>query len=181
MPSDFLVHTTGLAALILNVCALLCRCEVALRRQSVLAGCLWAANHVLLEAHAAAALTAVSASRTATSASTLDRSRVARRNACLVFVLLSIGASLLMWNGWLSAVMLVASVVSTFAMFYLRGAALRLSMVATSVPWMAQAWLVGSWEQIAANLITMGVAAYGAWTLSRQQVPRGAIETGRRG
>lgn len=162
------MHATGLAALILNVCALLCRCEVALRRQSVFAGCLWAMNHALLEAHAAAALTMVSASRTATSATTLERSRVARRNAFLFFVLLSIGAALLMWNGWLSGVMLVASVVSTYAMFYMRGAPLRLSMLVTSLPWMAQAWLVGSWEQIAANLVSMGVAAYGAWTMSRR-------------
>ena len=180
MPLDILVHTTGLAALALNVCSLLCRCDVALRRQSVFAGCLWIANHVLLEAHAAAALTFVSASRTATSATTLDRSRGAQRNACLFFVLLSVGASLLMWNGWLSGIMLVASVVSTYAMFYLRGVQLRLSMAVTSLPWMAQAWLVGSWEQIAANLITMGVAAYGAWTLSRRRFPVVPFDADRR-
>ena len=170
MSSEFLVHATGLAALFVNVCALLCRCEVSLRRHSVFAGCLWALNNVLLGAHSAAALTVVSASRTATSASTLERSHVARRNAFLAFVGLTIAAALLTWGGWASGVTLTASVMSTYAMFYMRGAALRLSMLLASMLWMVNAWQVGSWEQMAANVITGCVAAYGAWTLSR--VPR---------
>jgi len=168
MSSDLLVHVTGLAALFVNVCALLCRCEIKLRRQSVAAGCLWALNNVLLGAHSAAALTVVSASRTATSASTLDRSDVARRNAFLVFAALTIGAGLLTWNGWTSGVTLAASVMSTYAMFYMRGAALRLSMLVASLLWMVHAWQYGSWEQMAANVITGCVAAYGAWMLTRR-------------
>jgi hypothetical protein len=49
----------------------------------------------------------------------------------------------------------------------MRGAALRLSMLLASLLWMVNAWQVGSWEQMAANIITACVAAYGAWTLSR--------------
>jgi Bacterial inner membrane protein len=168
MQSDFLVHATGLAALVINVCALLCRCEIALRRQSVAAGCLWAINNVLLGAHSAAALTVVSASRTATAASTLERGRIARRNAFLTFAALTLGAGLLTWNGWTSGVTLAASVMSTYAMFYMRGVPLRLSMLAASLLWMVNAWQVGSWEQMAANVITAGVAAYGAWSLARR-------------
>jgi hypothetical protein len=167
MSSEFLAHATGLAALFVNVCALLCRCEVALRRQSVFAGCLWAINNVLLGAHSAAALTVVSASRTATSASTLQRGGAARRNACLGFMALTVAAASLTWSGWLSAVTLAASVMSTYAMFYMRGAPLRLSMLLASLLWLVNALHVGSWEQVAANVITGGVAAYGAFTLSR--------------
>jgi hypothetical protein len=168
MSSDFLVHATGLAALVINVCALLCRCEIALRRQSVAAGCLWALNNVLIGAHSAAALSVVSASRTATSASTLERSCIARRNSFLFFAALTVAAALLTWNGWTSGVTLVASVMSTYAMFYMRGAALRLSMLFASILWMFNAWQYGSWEQMAANMITGGVAAYGAWSLARR-------------
>jgi len=167
MSSDFLVHASGIAALVVNVCALLCRCEVALRRQTVAAGCLWAINHVLLGAHSAAALSVVSASRTATAASTLERSRIARRNAFLAFAALTVVAGLATWNGWTSGVTLAASVMSTYAMFYMRGAALRLSMLAASMLWMVNAWEYGSWEQMAANVVTGVVAAYGAWTVSR--------------
>ena len=167
MSSEFLVHATGLAALFVNVCALLCRCEIALRRRSVFAGCLWALNNVLLGAHSAAALTVVSASRTATSASTLERGRVPRRNAFLAFVGLTVAAAAFTWGGWGSVVTLVASVLSTYAMFHMRGAALRVSMLIASMLWFVNAWQVGSWEQMAANVITGCVAAYGAWTLAR--------------
>jgi hypothetical protein len=168
MSSDLLAHATGLAALVINVCALLCRCEIRLRRHSVAAGCLWAINNVLLGAHSAAALTVVSASRTATAATTLERGCVARRNAFLVFAALTLAAGLLTWHGWTSGVTLAASVMSTYAMFYMRGAPLRVSMLVASMMWMVNAWQVGSWEQMAANVITGSVAAYGAWTLARR-------------
>src|SRR2546423_10873456 len=163
MSSEFFVHATGLAALVINVCALLCRCEIALRRQSVAAGCLWALNNVLLDAHSAAALSVVSASRTATSASTLECGRIARRNAFVLFATLTVVASLLTWNRWTSGVTLVPSAMSTYAMVYMRGAALRLSMLFASILWMFNAWQYGSWEQMAANVITGCVAAYGAF------------------
>jgi len=167
MSSDFLVHASGLAALVINVWALLGRCDVALRRQSVLAGCLWALNNVLLGAHSAAVLSMVSATRTATSAATLDRSRIARRNTFLLFVAITIVAAAATWNGWIGSITLVASVMSTYAMFYMRGLALRLSMLVVSMMWMVNAWQYGSWEQMAGNVLTACAAGYGAWTLSR--------------
>jgi len=168
MSSEFLVHATGLAALFVNLCSLLCRCDVAMRRQSVFAGVLWALNNVLLGAHSAAALSVVSASRTATSASTLDRGRSARRNAFVLFLAITVSVALLTWGGWASSLTLVASVMSTYAMFYLDGARLRLSMLAVSALWMANAWQYGSWEQMAANLLSAAAAAYGAWVLRHQ-------------
>lgn len=176
MSSELLIHASGLAALVINVLALLCRCDLAMRRQSVVAGCLWTLNNVLIDATAAAALSAVSVSRTVTSAATLDRGHVARRNTCAFFTALTLAAGALTWNGWLSAVTLTASIISTWAMFYLRGATLRLVMLLVSGMWMVNAWQYDSWEQMAANLVTAGAAAYGAWQLSgRKTVAAGAL------
>jgi len=165
--SDLLAHAFGIAALALNVFCMLCRCDVAMRRHSVLAGCLWALNNVLIGAHSAAALSMVSAGRTATSSATLDRSRVARRNMFLLFLGITIAAAAVTWTGPISVVTLAASMMSTYAMFYMHGAALRLSMLAASILWMFNAWEFGSWEQMAANVLTGCAAAYGAWTLAR--------------
>jgi hypothetical protein len=167
LSTEVLVHATGLAALAINVLSMLCRCDLALRRHSVFAGCLWAVNNVLLGAHSAAALTVVSISRTATSAATLRRSRVARRNVFLTFVAITLAVAAATWGGWASAVTLLASVMSTYAMFYMRGARLRLSMLVASLLWMVNAWQYDSWEQMAANVLTAGAALYSAWTLSR--------------
>ncbi len=176
MSSELLIHASGLAALVINVLALLCRCDLAMRRQSVVAGCLWTLNNVLIDATAAAALSAVSVSRTVTSAATLERSHVARRNTCAFFTVLTLAAGALTWNGWLSAVTLAASIISTWAMFYLRGATLRLVMLLVSGMWMVNAWQYASWEQMAANLVTAGAAAYGAWQLSaRKSVAADAV------
>lgn len=172
MQSELLIHASGLAALVINVIALLCRCDLAMRRRSVIAGCLWTVNNVLLGAHEAAALSAVSVSRTVTSAATLERSRVSRRNTFAFFVVLSVGAGAVTWTSWAGAVTLAASVLSTYAMFYMRGAALRLVMLLVSAMWMVNAWRYDSWEQMAANLLTAGAAAWGAWRLARDGATR---------
>lgn len=169
------MHVTGIAALVVNVFSLLCRCEVALRRRSVFAGCLWALNNVLLGAPAAAALSVVSAGRTASSARTLDSSRVARRNTCIAFLGITLCAGLLTWSGWISGVTLIASMLSTYAMFYLRGAMLRISMLLVSALWMINALQYGSWEQMAANVISALAAAYGAWRLRPTKAPALAL------
>ena len=175
MSSEFFVHATGLAALVINVLALLGRCDVALRRQSILAGFLWAVNNVLLGAHSAAALSVVSATRTATSAATLDRGRIARRNTCLLFGAMTIAASAATWTGWIGTITLVAALMSTYAMFYMRGVTLRLTMLVVSMMWMVNAWQYGSWEQMAGNVLTACAAGYGAWTLSRRAAPVDAL------
>jgi hypothetical protein len=53
-------------------------------------------------------------------------------------------------------------VLSTFAVFYLRGRTLRLTMLLVSALWMYNAWLYDSWEQMAANVLTAAAALYGA-------------------
>lgn len=163
MTSEFLIHATGLGALVLNVLAIGRRCERQLRMQSGLAGVIWALNNLLLEAHTAAALSLVSAGRTASSAATLQSGERARRLACLGFAVLTLGVAALTWQGWISSLLVAASLTSTYAMFYMRGRALRWSMLGVSILWMANAWAYGSWEQTAANAATGLAALWAGW------------------
>jgi hypothetical protein len=165
MSNDLLIHATGLCALALNVVALVRSCEKTLRVQSAAAGVIWALNNVLLGAHMAAALSLLSAGRTATSASMLNSGTALRRRLFVGFVLLALGVSAATWTGWPSALMTVATILSTYAMFYLRGRPLRWSMLAVSALWMHNAWFHDSWEQMAANALTAAAALYGAWRI----------------
>jgi len=162
MPTELLIHATGVCALVLNVSALVRRCEKALRLHSGLSGTIWALNNLLLGAHTAAALSLVSAGRTAASAVTLDAAAAVRHRACAGFVALTLAVTLLTWHGWPSALVLVASVMSTLALFYLRGHTLRMTMLGVSALWMVNAWMYDSWEQMAANVVTALAALYGA-------------------
>jgi hypothetical protein len=162
MPFDFFVHATGVCALALNIGALVHTCERTLRIQSGLAGAIWALNNLLLGAHTAAALSLVSAGRTATSAATLRARESVRRSVFLAFVALTLIVGAATWHGWPSALMIAASLLSTFAMFYLRGASLRRLMLLVSALWMFNALQVDSWEQVVANIATAAAAWWGA-------------------
>jgi hypothetical protein len=161
MPTELLIHATGVCALALNVTALVRSCERALRLQSGLSGALWALNNLLLGAHTAAALSLISAGRTATSAATLRATNPVRHAACAAFVALTLAITAFSWHGWPSALLLVASLLSTFAMFYLRATLLRLTMLPVSALWMVNAWVFDSWEQLLANVVTALAAIYG--------------------
>jgi hypothetical protein len=162
MPTELLIHATGLCALVLNVCALLRRCERALRLHCGVSGVVWALNNLLLGAHTAAALSLVSAGRTATSAITLCTADRVRHLACAAFAALTLVLTAFTWHGWPSALLLVASLLSTFSMFYLRAGALRLTMLLVSALWMVNAWHYESWEQMLANAATAAAALYSA-------------------
>lgn len=161
------VHATGVVALVLNVVALAHTCERRLRLQSGLAGVLWALNNLLLGAHTAAALSLVSAGRTAASAVTLGVGEALRHAAFAGFAALTLAVGAFTWHGWPSALLMVASVLSTVAVFYLRGHPLRAAMVAVSALWMVNAWVYDSWEQMLANLLTAVAAFYGAQRAAR--------------
>ena len=160
MSKLLLIHATGLGALVLNVVALVCTCERSLRLRSGIAGICWALNNFLMGAHVAAALSVVSAGRTATAAVTLGTRR-ARRLACGGFATLTGAVGVLTWEGWPSLLITGASLMSTYAVFHLTGHALRRVMVAVSALWMFNAWSVGSWEQMAGNVISAAAALYG--------------------
>jgi hypothetical protein len=167
MANDLLIHATGVCALALNVVALVRTCERSLRVQSGVAGIIWAFNNLLLGAHTAAVLSLVSAGRTATSAATLHSGLALRRVAFVAFAVVTLGISAATWHGWPSVFMAIASLLSTYAMFYLRGSSLRWSMLVVSALWMHNAWSYGSWEQMAANGLTAAAAVYGAWRIER--------------
>ena len=162
MPTELLIHVTGVCALALNVTALVRSCERALRLQSGLSGAVWALNNLLLGAHTAAALSLVSAGRTATSAVTLRAAVPVRHAACAAFMILTLAITAFTWHGWPSALLLIASLLSTFAMFYLRANRLRLTMLGVSALWIVNAWQYDSWEQMLANGVTALAAIYGA-------------------
>ena len=166
MSNALLIHATGLLALALNVVALACSCERSLRLRSGIAGMAWALNNFLIGANVAAALSVVSASRTATSAVTLG----ARRSRTIgfgLFATLTLVVGALTWAGWASSLMVAASLLSTYAVFHLTGRSLRWAMLAVSALWMFNAWSVGSWEQMAANVISAGASLWGACRLAR--------------
>lgn len=169
MSPEILIHATGLAALLLNVVALLLSCERSLRLHSGAAGALWALNNLLLGAPTAAALSLVSAGRTASSAATLDGGARRRLVVFIAFVVLTLGVSVWTWQGWPSALLTAASLVSTAAVFYLRGIALRGAMLAVSALWMVNAWQLASWEQMLANAATAAAALWGAWRTRNAQ------------
>jgi hypothetical protein len=95
MSNELPVHATGLCAMALNVLALVRRCERSLRVQSGIAGFVWALNDLLLGAHTAAALSLVSAGRTATSAVTLRSTDALRRAAFVGFAMLTLAVGAL--------------------------------------------------------------------------------------
>ena len=169
MTSDLLIHFTGLCALLLNVLALVRTCERSLRVQSGLAGLAWAFNNLLLGAHGAAALSLVSAGRTASSAATLGAGARRRRWVFSCFAVLTVLVSAMTWHGWPSILLLAASLVSTYAMFYLQGPRLRCAMLLVSGLWMYHAWSHASWEQMIANALTAFAALYGAWRTDRSE------------
>ena len=170
MANDFLIHLTGVCALVLNVLAIVRTCERRLRLQSGMAGLVWALNNLLLDAHSAAALSLVSAGRNASSATTLQSNETRRRLAFVVFTVLTVLVCALTWQGWLSLFLVTASLLSTYSMFYMRGPALRWVMLLVSMLWMINAWSYGSWEQVAANVATAGAALYAAWRTGRESI-----------
>ncbi|WP_280151342.1 YgjV family protein [Piscinibacter sp. XHJ-5] len=165
MATDLLIHATGLTALVVNVIALIRTCERSLRMQSGVAGVIWALNNLLLGAHTAAALSLVSAGRTATSAATLQCGARLRLMVFTGFAVLTLAIGATTWTGWSSMLLTCASLLSTYAVFYLSGARLRCTMLLVSVLWMHHAWSHGSWEQMAANVITAAAALFGAWRM----------------
>jgi hypothetical protein len=157
------VDATGFIALALNVSGLIGQDDRMLVKTSGWASAVWALNNLLIGAHAAAALAAISVGRQAI-ASTLQNDQGPRKTLAFAALVMSVLlAGVLTWNGIGTLFLLGGSVTATYAMFYLRGAGLRLAMVLVSVLWMYNAVTYGSWWQIAANVVAGGAAAVAAW------------------
>jgi hypothetical protein len=167
MAIELLTHGTGLFALLFNIIALCRRCEKSLRIQSGIAGLAWALNNLLMGANTAAALSLVSAGRTATSAAMLRCDARLRLASFTCFALLTLAIGLGTWDGWPSGLITAASLLSTYAMFYMSGRALRWILLTVSGLWMYHACTHHSWEQIIANATSAVAALYGAWRIDR--------------
>ena len=163
MSLSFFAHATGIAALGLSLNGLVNRNDSALRRTSSAASLLWTCNNLLLGATSAAAMSALSATRT-TAADMVHRSAAhARHWTCAAFILIALLASAITWEGWPTLLTASASVAVSFGVFYLGGVQLRLVMLASALLWSYNAWLTHSPEQIAANSLGVAAAMYGVW------------------
>ena len=77
-------------------------------------------------------------------------------------------ASAFTWNGWTTICTGAGSLVGTWAMFYLRGTALRMAMVLVAALWMYTAWAYSAVWQMIANFAAGGAALLGAWRTRRR-------------
>jgi hypothetical protein len=166
--SHLLIHATGLAALALNVSGLVRSSDRSLRHSTGWASALWAANNFLVGAHGAAALSVLSVGRQASAQSVQGRSDRTRLAHCMLFMSVTLAVGLLTWNGIASLSTTAGSMLATYAMFYMRGAGLRLAMVAVAALWMVNAWAYDSWWQMFGNTLNGCAAAYGAWRATQQ-------------
>jgi membrane-associated HD superfamily phosphohydrolase len=170
--ASLFVHATGIAALSLSVTSSIHRCDHRLRRQSVLAGILWAVNYFLLGATLGAALSCVSAVRTSTASMVHKKHRRIRIWACALFVSISLITAVVNWQDWTTLLPIAASILTTYAVFFLSGTLLRFSILLAALLWTQNALSLHSPEQILCNFL--GIAAtVGLWRahLSTQSQP----------
>jgi hypothetical protein len=160
--TQYLIHASGLIALVLNIQGLVRPCDRTLRKTTGIAAFLWALNNFLLGAHTAAALSAVSVGRQVSATAVQSSTELKRRLACGGFMALSLLVGAWTWHGPTTIFTVSAVLIATYAMFHLHGFALRMSMLLVSVLWMANAFAFDSLEQMAANLATGVAAAIGA-------------------
>ena len=163
----YLVHATGLAALTFNVFGLIRTSDRSLRHATGWASALWAANNLLMGAQSAAALSALSVGRQATASAVQAHSERTKFLTCATFLVVTFAVGVLTWNGMATLFTTVGSLLATYAMFYMRGAWLRVAMVGVAALWMYNAWAYDSWWQMFGNAINGGAAAYGAWRSAR--------------
>jgi len=161
--TPLLIHATGFAALALNVSGLVRTSDRSLRHSTGWASALWAANNLLMGANSAAALSALSVGRQASASAVQGRSDRTKLLCCLALLAATLAVGLFTWNGLASLFTMAGSMLATYAMFYTRGAVLRVAMVGVAALWMYNAWAYDSWWQMLGNAINGSAAAYGAW------------------
>lgn len=167
LPLDLLIHACGMVALLFNIKGLVRPCDRTLRQTTGLAAVLWAVNNLLLGAHTAAALSAVTVGRQISAEAVQQATAQRRRLACAGFMALMLAIAVFTWHGPITLFTTGGSMLATYAMFYMQGIRLRLAMVAVSLLWMANAVAFDSWEQAAANVASGAAAAWGAWRIQR--------------
>ena len=164
-----LVDVTGLAALSLNVAGLVRTSDRSLRHSTGWASALWAANNLLMGAQSAAVLSALSVGRQVSASNTQGSSEKTKRLCCGAFLLVTLLLGALTWNGVTTLFSMAGSMLATYAMFYMRGVALRLAMICVAGLWMYNAWAYDSWWQMLGNPLNGAAAAYGAGRAAKAQ------------
>lgn len=156
-------HTTGGVALALTLSALVHRDDGTLRWRSGVAALLWAAHNAAIGAMTAAAINGLTVLRQGSATVLADRPGRARTVACAMFVGLAVVCAAFTWQGVASLAVLAASVLTTWAMYFLHGARLRAAMFVVSLLWLANALLHHSIEQTASIVATATASAVGTW------------------
>jgi hypothetical protein len=165
---QLLAHAAGIAALGLSIRSSSHHCDRALRRHSFLAGVCWALNYFLLGAAVGGALSCVSAARSGTATLVEDRDLRSRALACSIFVLASIGIAILTWTDWTTLLPVAASILTTIAVFFLRGAWLRVALLVSALLWTQIVFQVHSPEQMIGNFLGIVAASVGLWRVRRR-------------
>jgi hypothetical protein len=163
MLSHYLVDVTGLVALSLNLSALVRSSDRALVRTTGLASAIWALNNLLIGAQTAAALSALSVGRQVSASFLRDQSMRTKAIAVAIIAAATLLIAAATWSGFGTMFPVLGSLMASYAMFYMRDAALRWAMVAVNALWMVNAVAAGSWWQIAANGIAGAAGVIGAW------------------
>ena len=163
MLSQHIIDATGILALSLNVSALVRPSDRTLLKTTGWASAIWALNNLLLGALTAAALSALSVGRQLGAVALHDRPGRVKAIAFASLVMATLLIAGLTWNGSHTVFPVAGSLVGTYAVLYMRGAALRLAMVLVNALWMVNAVAYDSGWQMAANVLSGTAAAIGAW------------------
>ncbi len=163
MSSDLIINATGVAALAMNLRGLAQDSDNSLRKSSAWSSALWALNSFLLGAHSAAAMNVLSVGRQATAASVGTHAARLRALACVCFMAVAVIAALVTWNGLATASTTAASMLATGAMFYLRGARLRVALAVVAALWIYNGIVYEAWWQLISTLLSLVMAMFGAW------------------
>lgn len=128
-------------------------CGQRFRLWSALAALLWAGQYFCLGAVAAAVNMALTAVRTQLSAVLADG--YSRHFAAIGFCLLFLMMSLLVWQGLASLLPAFAVINTTLAQFYLANRSMRISLLLSSVAWIANDLIWQAWPALLAESVAM--------------------------
>jgi len=163
MPSEFIINATGVAALAINLRGLAQKSDYSLQKANAWSSALWALNSFLMGAHSAAAMNMLSVGRQATAASVETRAAKIRALVCAAFLAIAAVMAWVTWNGLSTACAASASMLATWAMFYLRGARLRVALALVAALWIYNGVVYEAWWQLISTLMSLGMAMFGAW------------------
>jgi hypothetical protein len=163
MSSELIINATGLAALAMNLRGLAHKSDRKLRRNSAWSSALWALNSLLMGFPGTALINMVSVGRQAGAATVEGRAARVKALTCGVFLAIALLIGALTWRGSATACTTAASMLATYAMFYMRGARLRLALAFVAVLWIYNGIAYHAWWQLTSSVLSLGMAMYGAW------------------